>query len=167
MAEILEQSSETDPFDLAAAMSERVQIQNVLLIESFSKRGDDEQFTAGGFSLVHTQKVQEAVRSGDNAIVMKIQLDLISTRDGKPEPDPTLMIHGVFTLVYTLDDFEGIEDRNIAAFASTNGVYNVWPYWREFVQSTTVRMGIPPVVAPVFRLNFPSRNSAQTADSKA
>ncbi len=37
------------------------------------------------------------------------------------------------------------------AFADLNATTNVWPYFREMVQSTTVRMGIPPMILPLFR----------------
>jgi preprotein translocase subunit SecB len=50
---------------------------------------------------------------------------------------------------------EGLTEAHLDAFAKTNAVFNAWPYWREFVQSTTVRMGLPPLVTPVFR--FPTQ----------
>ena len=52
-----------------------------------------------------------------------------------------------------MKSFEGINDEHLHAFSATNGVFNAWPYWREFVQNTTARMGLPtPVIVPVFRL---------------
>jgi preprotein translocase subunit SecB len=30
-----------------------------------------------------------------------------------------------------------------------NGIYNIWPYWREYVQTTTSRLGLPPLTLPV------------------
>jgi preprotein translocase subunit SecB len=33
-----------------------------------------------------------------------------------------------------------------------NGVFHVWPYWREMVQNTLARMGLPPLILPVFRV---------------
>ena len=44
-------------------------------------------------------------------------------------------------------DAEAVQD-----FAETNGIYNAWPYWRELLQTSAARVGIPGVVAPVFRL---------------
>jgi len=43
-------------------------------------------------------------------------------------------------------------DIQALAFARTNGIYNAWPYWREFVQNMIARMNLPPLVIPVFRL---------------
>ena len=41
---------------------------------------------------------------------------------------------------------------DLDAFAKVNGVYNAWPYLREIVQSTTMRMGIAPLMLPMFRV---------------
>jgi preprotein translocase subunit SecB len=57
-----------------------------------------------------------------------------------------------FRIKYSLSILGGIEQRNLDAFAMYNGLYNVWPYWREFVQSTSARMGMPPIVLPVYRI---------------
>ena len=36
-------------------------------------------------------------------------------------------------------------------FASRNGIFNAWPFFREFVQSTVARMGMPPLMIPLFK----------------
>lgn len=43
-----------------------------------------------------------------------------------------------------LDDF--------VHFGFCNGTFNAWPYWREHVRQVTTRMGITPLVVPVFRV---------------
>lgn len=65
---------------------------------------------------------------------------------------PGLAIRAAFALDYELPPAAGFEESRLRAFAMTNGVYNAWPYWREYVQSTTTRMGLPPIIVPVFRL---------------
>ncbi len=37
-------------------------------------------------------------------------------------------------------------------FGKANALYHVWPYWREYVQSTMVRLKLPAVSIPMFRL---------------
>lgn len=139
------------PPELANPVSERVQIRNIGIIESHAKRAGDERFESASLVLRHEANPLEVVRH-PNAISVKISFLLYTLRDGAIEADPALFIHAVFVLVYSITSLEGIEDVNLGAFAATNGVYNAWPYWREFVQSTTVRMGLPAVVAPVFRV---------------
>ena len=38
------------------------------------------------------------------------------------------------------------------SFALVNGRYNAWPYIREHFQNITAKMGIPPLVVPVYRV---------------
>lgn len=49
---------------------------------------------------------------------------------------------------------EGLDFRpdELEPFANLNGVFNAWPYFREFLQNATTRMGLPPFVLPVFRI---------------
>jgi hypothetical protein len=53
----------------------------------------------------------------------------------------------------------------LAGFSQTVGVQNVWPYWREFVQSMPARMGLPPLRMPLLnpaQLTFtPDQNQAE------
>ena len=37
-------------------------------------------------------------------------------------------------------------------FAKINGLYNIWPFFRELVHSTTMRMGIPPMTLPALKM---------------
>jgi hypothetical protein len=38
-------------------------------------------------------------------------------------------------------------------FGRHNVGYHVWPYWREYVQSTCARLGIPPIPIPMYRIH--------------
>ncbi|MGH7786494.1 MAG: hypothetical protein ACRERC_06475 [Candidatus Binatia bacterium] len=56
-------------------------------------------------------------------------------------------------VLYQIEDaaaLQGIEltDEVVSAFAQTNGTYNAFPYFREYLQGTCGRLGIPPVIAP-------------------
>ena len=71
---------------------------------------------------------------------------------GEKQEAPMLSIEANFVIMYSLDKIDDIRPENIKAFAQINGVYNVWPYWREFVQSTVARMGLAPLTIPVYRV---------------
>jgi preprotein translocase subunit SecB len=60
-----------------------------------------------------------------------------------------IRIQGEFELEYSIDSLDQIKQENINAFGQMNGIHNAWPYWREYVQSMTVRMGLPPLTLPV------------------
>lgn len=63
--------------------------------------------------------------------------------------DPAIEIDGTFLVVYGLPDSGAFSSDEIDAFGRVNGTYNVWPYWREYVQSVTTRMGLPPLALPL------------------
>ncbi len=55
-------------------------------------------------------------------------------------------------------DLAGALDREaVGAFAHFNSAFNAWPYWREYVQSMTQRLGLPPVTIPILRVPKPAR----------
>ncbi|MBN1908221.1 MAG: protein-export chaperone SecB [Pirellulales bacterium] len=63
-----------------------------------------------------------------------------------------LHIEAAFELLYEIGGQEKIALEQMRAFGQIVGVNNAWPYWREFVQSTTTRMGLPPLTMPLMRL---------------
>jgi hypothetical protein len=87
------------------------------------------------------------------AIVVQISFSLIGTDAEKHEG---LRVEATFGLMYLTRSADAIPPEVLAAFSQTVGVQNVWPYWREFVQSMTGRMGLPP-------LRMPLLNPAQLA----
>ncbi|WP_156138113.1 hypothetical protein [Pantoea rodasii] len=43
-----------------------------------------------------------------------------------------------------------LDKDELQAFAARNVGYNVWPYWREYLQGTCNRMGINPIRVPFY-----------------
>jgi hypothetical protein len=85
--------------------------------------------------------------------------------EGKQKSD-TLFVHAQFSVaiegqasrigatylaVYKVTTEKIFEDANVQAFAQMNGLLHIWPYWREFVQSSAQRLGLPPITLPVVR----------------
>lgn len=64
----------------------------------------------------------------------------------------SLEISCKFEIVYQLPEGLKAGDEEIQAFADTNGMLNSWPYWREYVQSSVIRMGLPPLTLPLYRV---------------
>jgi hypothetical protein len=104
---------------------------------------------------------QVDVRIGDVGHSMDVEKDrllvapefhLVAHRAAESASPPSLLINATFILEYEISSASDLADEQFRAFARTNGIYNAWPYWREYVQSTTARMGLPPIMIPVFRL---------------
>ena len=54
-----------------------------------------------------------------------------------------------FVVDYTVDKTIPFNNEAASAFGRMNGIHNVWPYWREYVQSISVRLGLPPITLPL------------------
>jgi hypothetical protein len=145
-----------DPLGLAGSVAERVEIRNVLLAEckairssAFSTKQDGLKL-ATGVSKLGFGRDEESNRL---FVTLTFRVALSPVVEADAEAEVQLRVTATFVVAYSVKSFEGIGDDHIRAFSAINGVFNAWPYWREFVQNTTARMGLPmPVVIPVYRL---------------
>ena len=60
-------------------------------------------------------------------------------------------------ILYLADDFE--------YFLTINPISNAWPYWREFVQSMSARMGFPALTVPLLEI-VPKKAATKEAKSQ-
>jgi hypothetical protein len=65
---------------------------------------------------------------------------------------PLVLIRAAHELAYSLPKELKVSSRELNAFAKTNAIFNAWPYWREFIQSTFARMDLPQPVLGVYRI---------------
>ncbi|GJM43216.1 MAG: hypothetical protein DHS20C21_00580 [Gemmatimonadota bacterium] len=103
------------------------------------------------------------VKRQDDATAFVVLADIqvmVRTRDDPAED--LIAIGARYELAYSLQADSAPSDEELKAFAAANGIFNAWPYWREFVQSTASRMGLPPVVLPLLKVGTPpvSQNRA-------
>ena len=87
----------------------------------------------------------------------------VETRVADPSAkgEPYFSVGVTFEVTYRVPSGFKPTKAALARFAETNGVFNAWPYCREFIQSTTARMGIPPLVLPLFRNPERSRTKSK------
>lgn len=67
----------------------------------------------------------------------------------KSDP-PVFAVRARYRLVYRVTKRPSALDAN--AFAELNGVFNAWPFWREVVQASAMRMNVPPPVVPLLKI---------------
>ena len=69
------------------------------------------------------------------------------------EPSPSLVeMMARFVILYDLPKSDGITREGLVTFAGSSGVFSVWPYWREFVHSMSLRLAVPPIILPTYRI---------------
>ena len=61
-------------------------------------------------------------------------------------------VKAAFEISYKLPEGFAAEPKEIENFAKVNGLFNAWPYFREFVQSSFTRMNFPLVTLPLLRV---------------
>jgi hypothetical protein len=146
--------TEQDLLALAEPVADAVAIRRIALVESLAWLSSTFYFSpcAAEDTTVRIRKpVAELVsRPEGDEFAVRTRFALAALNKEDPAKDPHFQIRAEFILVYHLATLSQYSEQSLSAFAQTNGVFNAWPYWREFIQSTTARMGIPPVVVPVF-----------------
>lgn len=81
-----------------------------------------------------------------------------------PKGSDAFTVIAGYALETTLgEDFEVPEERDnhLHDFSTINAPMMIWPLWREFLQSTTGRMGLVPIVAPFLRVELQKSTTAE------
>ena len=126
--------------DLSVAIAPLTHITNIRLLKS-----SIEAKAWSGDAPVTLQHSFDATSELDReAKILSVRTSLeISAGD-------VLQVSAEFLLDYTISDSPvEITDEAADAFGKMNGIHNIWPYWREYVQSASVRAGLPPLVVPL------------------
>lgn len=133
---------------LATPVSQRVELENIILTETAARRKP----ARGGLpaSISINVSVQTDADKVKRLIQVRPHFVLVARFDDE-SGDELLRLEAAFLLHYRVPSLVGLRKTNITAFGELNGLYNAWPYWREFVQATTVRMGLPSLTIPVLQ----------------
>lgn len=68
------------------------------------------------------------------------------------EKKPVIEILAEYVLTYKVPTELECSDRVARLFAGRNGVFNAWPFFREFAHASVARMSLPPLIVPLLRL---------------
>jgi hypothetical protein len=99
---------------------------------------------------LESQSAIATLTNDDRQLHIRVIFKMTVSPDSKLEPE-SLSLEFEFLLTYSLTSDEGLEGEHLDAFARWIGFNNVWPYAREFIHSTTSRMGLPNVKLPLYR----------------
>lgn len=66
--------------------------------------------------------------------------------------EPVVLVECGYEVDYVLREGFKITPEHVKAFKDGNAIFNVWPYFREYLQSNLQRMDLPPLTAPFLRL---------------
>lgn len=105
--------------------------------------------------------VGEQSQDGTFVVVAGVETRVSPSDD--PKAVPYVQVKVSFEVSYRLPDGFSATRQELEEFARVNAVFNVWPYFREFIQSTTARMGLPPIVLPLYRVPKTTQTEAAKA----
>jgi preprotein translocase subunit SecB len=136
-----------DLLKLCLPVVKQVQIDDLYLSRSTIQRNEEQKEVPTEVDIGYRFKVESAI----DREAKRINVVVILTISGKSEDQKGQIfeIQSAFSISYSLRSTEGIEEVNVNAFGKMNAVHNVWPFWREYVQSSLSRMGLPTVTLPV------------------
>jgi hypothetical protein len=124
----------------------KLSLREIRLLESHCKLG---ALREGELPSNATQTITFAMQidpgKGDATVVVGIRMGVTYN-----EPDggePPLMVSANFGLRYGFS--RPSSRKHLQEAIQQVATFNVWPYWREFVQSMTVRMGLPAFPVPL------------------
>ena len=138
----------------ALLVSRRVQLEDVRLIKSQSYMKPEALQGQKEFKMTSTTRALPDKERSSILVFVNFRFKCFGV--GKADTQ-IIGIVSEFVLTYTISSFDGLTDDGIKEFANLNGVFNAWPYWREFIQNTIARMNLPPLTIPVYRLSSPSK----------
>jgi hypothetical protein len=90
----------------------------------------------------------------EHVLTMEVRFLYKLTWRPEPEREPVELMSLTCTLQADYAVRPGYEptDEEITAFHHGNAVFNAWPYFREYVHSSTARMLLPPPPVPFLKL---------------
>jgi len=74
---------------------------------------------------------------------------LLTSTPGNASLPPLVELSALIVLVYELNADLDLDSPIVQAFGRINGVYNSWPFWREFIQTSMIKMALPPFLIPL------------------
>ena len=159
---ISEKPCKTD-FALAIKVSDRVELESVMLADCHCKQLRFIKAESRAFDINYSAESSMDTEAKRIIVLAKFKWEGFEA-DSK-EKTPFVTIEASFLLMYSAFSLEGLNQENVEMFGKLNGIYNAWPYWREFLQNSISRMCLPPLTAPVFRL-FPPKKEEATTEKK-
>lgn len=135
----------------AYVVSRHVEIRSVGLVAASVETSFDPIHPPDDLRLAQRYRANHELQE-DHPDHVFIRIDL-EFEGFEPDDDGAriLLIKASYQILYDLEGASTYPEDALKHFAELNGPYNAWPYWREFIQTVTGRVGVASIVIPVFR----------------
>ncbi len=147
------QKPQKNPIQMAGEVARHVELEMVALrswsanfvgegVPSFSDQLEGQTEHNQKFCLDRTTKLLDVIVDFSTA-----------AREPEPKGAERFRVTCQLILRYSMQTIPDLNEEHFVQFAQLNAIMNAWPYFRELVQNSTSRMGLPPVVMPLFRVS--------------
>jgi len=143
--------------------AKRIRLRGIRLSESSCKLG---AFKEGKLPTHAAQAINMELQTDKEGkqVKVRIMFRLIVTYGGPEDAEPPLSIAAAFVLQYAVE--KRFPKKNLEQAVRGTAMMMTWPYWREFVQSMTVRMGLPAFPVPLLNVTDLESNQGATEGQK-
>lgn len=149
---VLAEAAENLDMKAVARVAHKATLEEIYLVDAKVERDDPLVLPSGTLSLNH--KCSTKILSfEDDKNILPVLCNFGVAAFNKKSPDKTVMsIEASFCVSYVINPISDFDPNDIEQFSKINPVYNVWAYWREFVQSMTTRMGFSVLTIPLLKI---------------
>ncbi len=123
---------------------------------------DSIRFADCAFSYLEcTEEVETPVRIGvmdqkttlvDEELRVVINFEFHTPSPFEEESSKRVDIRACVEVIYMANEDAEFDESDAEVFGRVNGIYNAWPYWREYVHTSLVRLGLPAFDLPLLRV---------------
>jgi preprotein translocase subunit SecB len=145
--------------DLAIAVNRNAQINDVRLTRA--KTAADRPEIALKNPIVVSMDVKaKHIESSGGQLLVEVSFRLTGSRKEVSSKNSMIVcVECTFEVSYQLHPEFTPSAEQIKAFKDGNAIFNCWPYCRQYVQEMIQRMGYPPLILPLLRVQTKHRES--------
>lgn len=146
--------SEEEKRILAGRIAGHASLENVRILKSNFELSAIPDRTESGVDVNQAVQIGGAYDPDDEILQITGDFSIKMTQVADEEfieiSSLSFSVLGIFSVP---DDSQELSDEAIEAFATTSGLFALYPFAREYVQSVTVRMGLPPLTLDLIKIS--------------
>ncbi len=149
---LLAAAAENLDMEVVARVARKATLEEIYLVGAKVERVDPLVLPSETLSLNHKCSTK-TLSFEDDKNILPVLCNFGVAAFNKKSPDKIVMsIEASFCVSYVIEPISDFDPNDIEQFSKINPVYNVWAYWREFVQSMTTRMGFSVLTIPLLKI---------------
>jgi hypothetical protein len=138
---------------LSSAAAPSMHLNEIQIIRSSCERMPNAPTEESELQISHGFKVSFGHDEAERTVGSMIDFYCRGHFTENEQRNDVFSVKARFLATYSIRENDDVSPESVSAFARLNGVYNAWPYWREFVQNSATRMGLPAIVLPLIMGN--------------